>query len=234
MENKKSGLAVAGLVLGIIAVVFSAIPVINYLAFIMGVLAAIFGLVCLGRKRSLGISITGVVLGIAAVAITIIVQSATAKAFDDTFGGLFDDVSSSSSQTAKQEDYGLNQTAVFKNIKVTATEIKESEGDGDGFFEPSDGNVYVGVKFVIENISDESQTISSILLFDPYVDNVKCEYSFFANTEFGDGTLDGEIAAGKRLEGWYAVEVPANWSKIDLDVKSSWLSSKAARFVFNK
>lgn len=140
--------------------------------------------------------------------------------------------SSSNSPTAKQEDYKLNETAVFKNIKVTATEIKES--NGSEFFGPDAGNVFVGVKFVIENISDESQSISSLLLFEPYADDVKCEYSITANADFGGGTLDGEIAAGKRMEGWYAVEVPSSWSKIELDVKSSWLSENSARFLFNK
>ena len=144
------------------------------------------------------------------------------------------DDSSVKVQTSKQEDYQLNETAVFKNIKVTATEIKES--NGSEFFGPDDGNIFVGVKFVIENISDESQSISSLLLFEPYADDVKCEYSITANTasDFGSGTLDGEIAAGKRMEGWYAVEVPSSWSKIELDVKSSWLSGSSARFVFNK
>lgn len=144
------------------------------------------------------------------------------------------DSSSVKVQTAKSEYYKLNETAVFKNIKVTATEIKES--NGSEFFGPDDGNVFVGVKFVIENISDESQSISSLLLFEPYADDVKCEYSITANTasNFGSGTLDGEIAAGKRMEGWYAVEVPSGWSKIELDVKSSWLSGSSARFVFNK
>ena len=49
-----------------------------------------------------------------------------------------------------------------------------------------------------------------------------------------DGTLDGDIAAGKKLVGWYALEVPQDWHSIDLDVKSSWLSDSSARFVFKK
>ncbi len=136
------------------------------------------------------------------------------------------------SKTSGQEDYKINETAVFENIKVTATEIKESSGDE--IFGPDEGNVFVGIKFVIENISEKSQSISSLLLFDPYADDVKCDYSLTANVEFGDGTLDGEIAPGKRMEGWYAVEVSSNWKKIDLDVKSSWLSGNSARFVFEK
>lgn len=137
----------------------------------------------------------------------------------------------SASETA-ETTYSLNETAVFKDLKFTATEIKESSG-GD-FLSPDDGNVYVGVKFVVENTSDKEQSVSSVLLFDAYAGDVKCDYSISAVTDFGGNTIDGNIAPGKKLEGWYGVEVPADWSKIELDVKSSWLSSGTARFAFTK
>ncbi len=133
---------------------------------------------------------------------------------------------------SEEETYGLNETAVFKDLKFTATEIKESTGSD--FWAPDDGNIYVGVKFVVENISDEEQNVSSVLLFDAYAGDVKCDYSISAVTDFGGNTIDGSIAPGKKLEGWYGVEVPADWSKLELDVKSSWLSSGTARFAFSK
>lgn len=141
-------------------------------------------------------------------------------------------VSSSEPEQAKTNDFGLNETAAFKNLKFTATDILES--NGKDFFEPEDGKVFVGIKFTIENISNETQSVSSILLFDAYADDAKCEYSLSANCVFSDGTLDGDIAAGKKLVGWYALEVPQDWHSIDLDVKSSWLSDSSARFVFKK
>lgn len=136
------------------------------------------------------------------------------------------------SKKVEDEKFSLNETAIFDNIKVTATKIEES--NGKNFFEPESGKVFVGVNFEIENISDESQNISSLLLFDAYVDDVKCEYSVSANVAFGDGTLDGEISPGKKLVGWYSVEAPQDWKQLELEVKSDWLSNNKAVFVFDK
>ncbi len=140
--------------------------------------------------------------------------------------------SQEATQTPTEQVYNLNESAVFKDLKFTATEIKESYGEE--FFEPEQGNVYVGVKFDIENISDEEQTVSTLLLFEGYVDDVKTEYSIGAAMAFDDGTLDGSVAPGKKLVGWYALEVPENWSNIELHVQSAWLSNNVAKFVFSK
>lgn len=132
----------------------------------------------------------------------------------------------------KDEVWGLNETAVFEDLKVTALKLKESKGKT--FFEPEKGNIFVGIKFEIENISDETQNISSLLLFDAYVDDVKCDYSISANMAFSDGELDGSLTSGKKLVGWYSVEIPKNWKKLELEVKSDWLSSNKATFAFEK
>lgn len=131
----------------------------------------------------------------------------------------------------QEEIYGLNETAVFKDLKFTATEIKET--DGTDFFVPEAGNVFVGVKFTVENISDEEQSVSTLMLFEGYADDIKCEYSISAACAFDEGTLDGSIAPGKKLVGWYALEVPAEWSTIELDVQSNWLSNSSAKFRFD-
>ncbi len=135
-------------------------------------------------------------------------------------------------QGNRTETFSLNETAVFTDLKFTASEIKES--GGDNFFVPEDGNVFVGIKFTIENISSETQTISSLLLFEAYCDDIKCAYSLSAELVFDDGTLDGELAPGKKLVGWYAVEVPEGWSTIELAVQAEWLSNTTAMFVFEK
>ena len=136
------------------------------------------------------------------------------------------------SQEVEDENFGLNDAAIFKNLKVTATKLEES--NGKDYFYAENGKVFVGVNFEIENISNETQSISSLLLFDAYVDDIKCEYSVSANIAFGDGTLDGEISPGKKLVGWYAVEVPQEWKQLELEVKSDWLSDSKANFVFTK
>lgn len=135
--------------------------------------------------------------------------------------------------TAQANDvFGLNETAVFDKLKFTAVELKES--NGTGFFKPESGNVFVGIKFSVENTSNEEQTVSSLLLFDGYADDIKCKYSLNAVCAFDEGTLDGKIAPGKKAVGWYALEIPESWSAIELNVKSDWLSNGTAKFLFTK
>ena len=134
------------------------------------------------------------------------------------------------SNTKEPQTFGLNETAVFSNLKFTATELSQSQGED--FFTPAEGNVFVGIKFTIENVSNEEQSVSSLLLFDAYADDVKTDLSISASCVFDDGTLDGSIAPGKKLVGWYAVEVPANWNTIELQVQANIWANNAATFTF--
>ena len=87
-------------------------------------------------------------------------------------------------------------------------------------------------RLAIQSLS--SFALSTLLLFEGYVDDIKCEYSISAACAFDEGTLDGTLAAGKKLVGWYALEVPKNWKTLELHVLSNWLSNNAAKFVFEK
>ncbi len=138
--------------------------------------------------------------------------------------------STSSQAASKAQDltFKLNETAVFKEIKITATEIKIS--NGSEYIKPDSGKVYVGVKFKVENISSTEQTISSMLLFDAYVDNTKADLSISASTAFGGSTVDGTLAAGKSLEGYYGIEVKQGSKVAEFQVKGSWLSNQKAIF----
>lgn len=78
---KSNGFGTAALVLGIIAIVFSIIPVVGFIAFILGPLALIFGIIGITRKfTKKGTSITGIVLGALSIIIAIIVTSIIAAA----------------------------------------------------------------------------------------------------------------------------------------------------------
>lgn len=139
-----------------------------------------------------------------------------------------DNVNTESQKTT----FGLLETAAFSNLKFTALEIKESQGNT--YLKPDDGKVYVGVKFEVENISNEEQSISSLLLFEAYVDDVKASQSISGATALAESTLDGTIAAGKKIIGWYVIEVAENWSEIEINAKAELLSSSSATFVFSK
>ena len=70
-------------------------------------------------------------------------------------------------------------------------------------------------------------------MFDAYADDVKCDYSLTAQMAFSEGTLDGELSAGKKMIGYFAVEVPTGTKQITLEVKSEWLSNSKASFVLD-
>jgi len=130
------------------------------------------------------------------------------------------------------ETFGLNEAAVFDKLKMTALEMKEAQGDE--YIKPAEGKVFVGVKFQIENISDEEQNVSSLLLFDAYVDGTKVDMEWMPPGDLSEGSLDGALAAGKNMQGYYVVQAGTDWSEIQLDVKSEWLGTAKAEFIFTK
>ena len=134
--------------------------------------------------------------------------------------------------TNNDKNFGINDTAVFDDIKITATEIKESKGED--YFTPEEGKIFVGIKFVIENVSDEEQSVSSLLMFTAYEDDIKSDYSINAACAFDDGTLDGSIMPGKMLVGWYALEASENWSVIEITAQPDLFSNSNAVFKFEK
>lgn len=83
-EKKKSGLATAGMVLGIVAICISFIPIINNFAFILGALALIFGLITVFKNDiGKGKPITAIVLSILSILITIQMQKAVVEGLED-------------------------------------------------------------------------------------------------------------------------------------------------------
>lgn len=140
------------------------------------------------------------------------------------------DSTESKKAEVKEEKFKLKDTAVFKGLSITANSVERNEGSE--YNKPAEGKTFVGVKFTIENTSSEEQTISSMLLFEAYADDIKCDYSIGASMAFKEGTLDGSLSPGKKMVGYYAIEVPTGTKKLDLEVKSDWLSNSKAKFEF--
>lgn len=68
------GMAIASMVLGIVAVLFSFIPVVNLLSFLLGIAAVVFGIIALKKNSaSKGMSITGIITGAVSLFIAMLV-----------------------------------------------------------------------------------------------------------------------------------------------------------------
>lgn len=133
---KKSGLATAGLVLGIIGICLSFIPIVNNASFFLGILAIIFGIVPLVKKASKGKAIAALILGILSVIITLSLQNSWSNALDDLSNDLdtmtgenteevlkYVDVSIGNFKATKDE-YGFNDTKLVVKITNKANETK--------------------------------------------------------------------------------------------------------------
>lgn len=96
--KKSSGLILTGLILAIVAVVLSAIPIINNFAFILAVLGLVFGIVGLfqvkkGTHKGKGKAVTTVILSVVAMIIVLMSQqmysnaiNEASKSFDESAG----------------------------------------------------------------------------------------------------------------------------------------------------
>ena len=116
-----------------------------------------------------------------------------------------------------KNEYGVNETADYDGVEVTVKGFEESTGNSWG--SPEDGKVFVYANIEIKNNTEEPIDVSSMLSFDCYCDDYTIDYSsdalFAASTEDRQ-QLDGEVAAGKLLDGWLGVEVPTDWSNIEI------------------
>lgn len=83
--KKLSGLAIASMVLGIIAIVLSWMPIINNVSFVTGIVGFAFAIpamisTCKNKtKRGAGFAITGLSTNIVGIAITLYTQAAYAS-----------------------------------------------------------------------------------------------------------------------------------------------------------
>lgn len=87
--QKKSGLGIASLVLGIIAIVGSWIPILNNISFLLAIIGLILGIVGIfsirkGKVGGKGLTIAAVVINVIAIVIVICTQWVFGKALDET------------------------------------------------------------------------------------------------------------------------------------------------------
>ncbi len=87
-ESKKSGLATAALVLGIIGICTSFIPIINNISFVLGLIGSLFSIVALVKKASKGQAIAGIILCILAIIITLNSQKALSDSLNEVSANL--------------------------------------------------------------------------------------------------------------------------------------------------
>ena len=128
--------------------------------------------------------------------------------------------------------YGVGEKVAMKDVVVTLKSVKENTGAN--FMEPEDGNVYLICEFDIENNSKEEISVSSLLSFEGYVDDYATSLSLGGVVASGKETLDGDVAAGKKINGVIAYEVPESWAELEIHFTPDIWNDSDITFVATK
>jgi hypothetical protein len=117
-ENTKrtSGLAIAGLVIAILAILGSALPIINNVSFVFAIVSLVFGIVGLvsikkGKRVGQGIAIATIILS----AVTMIVVFATQA----IYGKVADNISTSVNESVDNFNGTNTEKLLKENVDVT-------------------------------------------------------------------------------------------------------------------
>lgn len=214
---KTSGLAIAGLVLGILAALGSFLPIINNLSFFLALIGLVLAVIALvgavkGKNSSKGMAIAGVVLCVVSCVIVLVTQSAYKAALDKVTTGSEPVATSSSEQGASsaQGDAAASSSSAqeekkdFNNLTVgSSVELEDGLVVTVNSVEPGlkayGDKVVIGVNVTYANNGSKSQS------FNPY--DWKGEDANGAQrttTFYMDGTDElnsGKLSAGGTVTG---------------------------------
>lgn len=216
VSKPTSGMAIAGLVLGILAAVSSWIPIINNLSFIIGLIGFVLAIVGVvgtmrGKKAGKGLAIAALVINIVALVVVFASQSAMSQAIDDATSGS-SVVDTSTTDTTQQDDAAEEDTSdVDSSQQASSTDLAVGTTidleDGLSVTVDSvetglvniDGSTVVGVHVTYVNNGDEGATYN---LYDWKGEDESGAQEY--PTYYSDATDDlgsGTLAAGGTKSG---------------------------------
>ena len=127
-----------------------------------------------------------------------------------------------STETNKSKVFKIGDVVKLKDFKVTVNKLYKV--NGDELSQPQPGNEFIAVDCSVENISNEQQAVSSVMMFKVVdKDGRECEESIGGLTAAKAGQMDGEIGPGRKITGVYVVEVPKGTTGLELEFNGSLL-----------
>lgn len=177
-----------------------------------------------------------IILGIIAHAMGWIDFKKDNKKDDDKKTTQTDNKNTADDDTASKDTYSVGETADYNNVQIQLLSYEESSGNDWGA--PAEGNIFVFVNLEVANNTDSEISVSSMASFDNYCGDYKLDYSSNAFTALATDSekqqMDGSIASGMRLNGYLCLEVPADWTSIEIHYSESIWSDSNIKFLITK
>ena len=135
----------------------------------------------------------------------------------------------------EQTEFTVGDTVNLNDVEITLVNTVESSGNE--YLTPDEGNEFLILEFEIANNSSKDINISSVANFEAYCDDYSLNQDILglqAPEVEGKNQLDGSVAAGKKMNGVIAYQVPTGFQKFEINVSPSFWSAKDIHFVINR
>lgn len=233
MEKKPtSGLAVASLVTGIIAIVSSFVPLLNLLSFPFVILAIVFGGIGIwqaakGTKAGKGIAIAGLVCGVLGLLVTFAMYGGAAAVSDSSDTGA--DAPSSQQSAADDESSEPQAAEQASSESPYAVTI-----DGCLLTEDYEGNPAVTVTYTFTNNSDEATSPAVALGEKVFQNGAQCDVALVMDGSDNAGKSMNEVKPGGSITYDISYEI-ADTSDVTVEVEElfSWDDTLLAEQTFS-
>lgn len=216
-KQPRSGLAIAGLVLGIIALLTSLLPIINNMSFfvaLVGAVLAIIGLVaCMrGKRAGKGLAIAAVVVNVISIVAVIASQSMYSDAIDDAMNGpqavqesQDEDAAEDNASESKPDDSaGEKKLAVGASVELSNGMTVAVDEIVPGLTN-YDGATLTGVRVTYVNNSDEALSFNSYDWKGESASGVQSDATYYSEAteelSYGDLSAGGTVSGCVYFEG---------------------------------
>lgn len=135
----------------------------------------------------------------------------------------------------EQTTFSVGDTVDYNGIQVKLSAAILSNGDGQ-FVVPDEGKQFLCLIIDIDNASSSDIAVSSMFSFEAYCDDYSITQDIIglqAPEVDGLNQLDGNVAAGKRMNGKICYQVPADFKSFELNYSPSFWGNKKVTFVIN-
>ncbi len=215
-KQPRSGLAIAGLVLGIIALLTSLLPIINNMSFfvaLVGAVLAIIGLVaCMrGKRAGKGLAIAAVVVNVISIVAVIASQSMYSAAIDDAMNGpqavqesQDEDAAEDNASESKPDDSAdEKKLAVGSSVELSNGMTVAVDEIVPGLTN-YDGATLTGVRVTYANNSDEALSFNSYDWKGESASGVQSDATYYS--EATEELSYGDLSAGGTVSGYVYFE----------------------------
>ena len=123
---------------------------------------------------------------------------------------------------SKVKTFKIGDVVELDDFRITVNGIRTS--NGSQFIKPSEGNEYLYIDATVENISNEEQVVSSVIMFKVVDQDGRAMNQSIVDD--ANGQLDGTIGSGRKISGEYVVEVPTGATGLELQFDSSLIGNQ--------